>query len=129
MVFNELGWPSMSTVTLTIPAQTDQVALVRSAAASLAAHAGFTIDRIDDIRLAIDEAAALCIASAAAGASVRVDMELLSGALELRVGVRTEKREPPRKNTFAWTVLTALVDTVQVDLIGGMLLITLQVKA
>ena len=50
--------PRVRTVLLTVPADTDVLALVRLNAALLGAFADFTVDEVDDLRIAIDEAVA-----------------------------------------------------------------------
>ena len=49
----------MNTIDLAVPADPIYVGLIRSAAAHIAAHADLTIDAIDDLRLAVDEAFAV----------------------------------------------------------------------
>lgn len=119
----------MSVIHLTIPARAPHVALARSAAASLAAHANFTIDRIDDIRLAVDEAVGLALTFAAENANIFLEFEPGEAQLALRVVTVTGKTSPPKTTTFAWTVLTALVDDVQASVVDGKLHLTLQVSA
>lgn len=119
----------MSIIRLSIPASAPHVALARSAAASLAAHANFTIDRIDDVRLAVDEAVGLALSFAIADGAIAIELEPADSMLDLRIVTVTEKLTPPKTSTFAWTVLTALVDDVHADVADGNLFITLRVSA
>lgn len=116
----------VSTVALTIPAHAKHVALARTAAASMAAHAGFTIDRIDDVRLAIDEAVALSLPYADLDNVIGVELELISSGLEIRIRTNTSKSARPSENTFAWTVLSALVDELRTDLTHTVLIVSLR---
>src|SRR5215213_1639624 len=52
---------SLDVVELDVPAHPAYVAVVRTAAAGLAARADLTLDRIEDLRIAVDEACALLL--------------------------------------------------------------------
>lgn len=118
----------MSIVTLAIPAHAQHVALVRTAAASLAAHVGFTIDRIDDVRLAIDEAVAVSLPFADVDQTVGIEIELVTAGLEIRIQTATTHTTRPAENTFAWTVLGALVDELCARVDDGTLHISLRLS-
>lgn len=100
-------------VTLRIPAQGAFVALIRAAVSAMCARLDFTIDRIDDIKLAVDESAALLLADAPVGAviDVRFDPDAPDGLRVTMTGPSMHGRSIPR-DSFTWTVLTALVDDV-----------------
>ena len=49
---------------LTLPAEGSYLSVLRTATAGLAARINFTIDDIEDLRLAVDEACALLLAQA-----------------------------------------------------------------
>ena len=100
-------------VTLRIPANSAFVVLVRAAVSAMCARLDFTIDRIEDVKLAVDEAAALLLGDAADGAVL--DVSFTPDAPD---GMRVEMSAPTvhgralERDTFTWTVLTALVDEV-----------------
>ena len=52
------------TVTLRVPANSAFVVLIRAAVSAMCARLDFTIDRIEDVKLAVDEAAALLLSDA-----------------------------------------------------------------
>ncbi len=52
------------TVELLIPARADLVVLARLTTSAIASRAGFTVEELDDLRLAVDE---LCVCAAAGG--------------------------------------------------------------
>lgn len=65
----DTGSPSTApaeTVELTVPASASYVSVLRTVTASLAARRDFTIDEIDDLRIAVDEASALLLPHAGA---------------------------------------------------------------
>jgi serine/threonine-protein kinase RsbW len=116
-----------SEVVLTVPAEASFVALVRTAASAMCAQADFTVDALDDLKLAVDEACALAIAAAPAGTDLRVAFGVRGHTVEVDLRSHSSTGTPLRTNTFAWTVLTALVDTVDTRMTeDGMLNIRLR---
>jgi serine/threonine-protein kinase RsbW len=117
-----------STVTLTFPADTRNVALARSLAAAMCARADLPLDRLEDVRLAVDEAAAQLIADASEGSQVRCDFTLGSASLDIVVSVPSRSGAVPATTTFSWTVLSALVDSVSASVSDGRVELSLQVS-
>ncbi|WP_322766646.1 anti-sigma factor [Frankia sp. Cr1] len=99
-------------VQLTLPAASAYLSVLRTATASLAARADFTLDDIEDLRIAVDEACALLLLSAVPGSNLECTFELAPGVIQVAVTVLSLDGEPPSTDTFAWTVLTALADEV-----------------
>ena len=60
------------TVTLRVPANSAFVVLIRAAVSAMCARLDFTIDRIEDVKLAVDEAAALLLSDAPEGTDLDV---------------------------------------------------------
>lgn len=115
------------TVELRIPASGAYLSIVRTATAGLAARLDFTLDEIDDLRIAVDEASALLLADAVTGANLTCLYTLLPDALDIRVSTTTGSGELPRQHTFAWTVLTALAGEVRTETgAGGMVSVVLR---
>jgi serine/threonine-protein kinase RsbW len=108
-----------STVELRIPARGEFLVLARSTAATMAARLDFTLDRLEDLRLAVDEAAALLLPGTPDGA----DLVCRSTANDAGDGLVVSVHAPrgagdhaaPGPGTFGWTVLTALTDEVRVE--------------
>ena len=100
-------------VTLRMPASSAFVVLIRAAVSAMCARLDFTIDRIEDVKLAVDEAAALLLSDAPEGADL--DVRFTPDAPD---GMRVEMTAPTvhgrslERDSFTWTVLTALVDEV-----------------
>jgi serine/threonine-protein kinase RsbW len=99
-------------VVLRLPAQGAYLSVLRTATASLASRLDFTIDDIEDLRIAVDEACAMLLAQAIAGADLECVFELSSEAIGVSVTVPTVDGVVPSRDTFAWTVLTALAGEV-----------------
>ncbi len=100
------------TVVLRLPAQGAYLSVLRTATASLASRLDFTIDDIEDLRIAVDEACAMLLSQAIAGADLQCAFELSADAIAVAVSVPTLDGEVPSRDTFAWTVLTALAGEV-----------------
>ena len=100
------------TVVLRLPAQGAYLSVLRTATASLASRLDFTIDDIEDLRIAVDEACAMLLSQAVAGADLQCAFELSGDAIDVAVSVPTLDGEQPSRDTFAWTVLTALAGEV-----------------
>jgi serine/threonine-protein kinase RsbW len=102
-----------SPIRLSIPASHAWVVLVRTAATACCARLDFGIDRLEDVRLAVDEVAAMLIADALPDSDVVCELRPYDdGRLDIALSARTGSGTLPRTDTFAWAVLTALVDDV-----------------
>jgi serine/threonine-protein kinase RsbW len=99
-------------VQLTLPAASVYLTVLRTATASLAARLDFTLDDIEDLRIAVDEACALLLVSAVPGSTLECGFTLAPDVMRVSVEVRSLDGEPPSTDTFAWTVLTALAGEV-----------------
>src|SRR5437762_10173263 len=99
-------------VTIKLPAAGAYLSVLRTATAGLAARLDFTLDEIEDLRMAVDEACALLLSSAVAGTDLTCAFELDSDGLRIAVTVASRDGVLPRRDTFAWTVLTALAGGV-----------------
>lgn len=113
-------------VDVRLPADTAYVALLRTAAAALGARLDLTLDDIQDLRIAVDEACAMLLPQAISDSQLTCEFELEDNTMRVCVAVSTAGGQLPARNTFAWTVLTALAGDVQADLSDdGTLSITL----
>lgn len=115
-------------VVVQVPADKDYVVLIRSAAGHLGALLGCTAPEIADLRLAVDEACALLLASQpptglAAPSAGQSGQSGQSGqhTLECRISVRPGSLDivvtappgdvaGPGPDSFGWNILAALVD-------------------
>jgi serine/threonine-protein kinase RsbW len=101
-------------VEIRVPADSSYVALLRTATATLAARADFTLDEIDDLRIAIDEACALLLPNAADDAMIDCRFTVADDSLEIAVTAATRNLTKPDPTSFAWMVLNALAGEVDV---------------
>jgi len=103
-------------VTVTMPAEGAYLSVLRTATAGLAARLDFTLDEIEDLRIAVDEACAMLLAQAIPGTSLECGFDLDSDQVTITVSVVAAQPRVPAKDTFAWTVLSALAGTVDSQL-------------
>ena len=101
-------------VEIKVPADSSYVALLRTATATLAARADFTLDEIDDLRIAIDEACALLLPNAQPDATLQCSFTVADNSLDIAVTTATRTATKPDPTSFAWMVLTALAGEVDV---------------
>jgi serine/threonine-protein kinase RsbW len=106
--------PNGDAVEVRIPADVAYVSTLRLTAASLAARCDLTIDDIEDLRLAVDEACALLLPLASDGSTLDARFALESGRLSVETSVATDGAAEPDRSGFAWTVLGALANSVDV---------------
>jgi len=108
------GWVSSSPdyVRVEFPAQTVNMAIARTVAAAVAARADLTVDQIEDVRLAMDEALSHVISVAAEGSSVECELCATGGVVSATIQCAVPSNDVPEPNPFSWTVLTALVSDV-----------------
>lgn len=106
----------MTDVRVTIPASPEFVHVLRTVAAGLAARAGFSVDEIEDLRLAVDEAAARLLAERPSARTLQLEADVAGGGLELLVACDADEGTwPPAglEATLTWQVLPALVDRAE----------------
>ncbi len=116
-------------VALEVPADVAYVGVVRSLAAGLAARLPFTIDEIDDLRIAVDEAFALLMPLAVRGSTVRTGFRIGAESIEVAVDVTAAAGATLDQGGFGWTVLDALARVADVRDAGDTLGLTLHKDA
>ena len=105
---------STSDVELRLPAQSPYVAVLRMTTAGIAARLDFTLDDIEDLRIAVGEACALLLEHAGADSSITSEFHLGEGTLKLRVSVDgCDEDASVDRGSFGWQVLSALVDNLE----------------
>lgn len=87
---------------------------VRTVAGDLAARAEFTLDSVDDLRLAVDEACTCLAALARPGTKLTVTFAVEDDRIAMTASVLTTGPTTLPTDTFAWRVLSVLADDVRV---------------
>ncbi len=106
-------------VTVRMPADGAYLSVLRTATAGLAARLDFTLDDIEDLRIAVDEACAMLLSQAIPGSSLECSFALSPDDMTITVSVPSLNPRPPSGDTFAWTVLSALAGTVEAQVGPG----------
>ena len=107
-------------VTVTIPARPDFVRLLRAVVGSVGARLDLTYDRIDDLRMVVDEASAQLLRLPSRSLTMRV-----TPGERMVITVRTDAPAngawPPAdlEDSLAWRVLSGLADDVRFELTDG----------
>ncbi len=102
------------TVQLSVPADPSYVLMLRTVVASLAARRDFTLDEIDDLRIAVDEAGALLLPHASPGSQLSAVFDGSAVNLRVEVAVSVAPGAAPEldRTSFGWLVLAALTDSI-----------------
>ncbi len=102
-------------VELRLPAETAYVAVLRMTTAGLAARLDFTLDDIEDLRMAVGEACALVLEEAVPGSDLVAGFDLGDGSIRVSIAADTLSAESAAldgSDSFGWQVLTALTTDV-----------------
>jgi serine/threonine-protein kinase RsbW len=103
-------------VEIRLPADSAYLSVLRTATAGLAARLDFTLDEIEDLRIAVDEACAMLLPHAIETAHLTCRFRLDPSTLEVTVTIPTTRGQLPERDTFSWTVLSALAGEVDTGL-------------
>ncbi|MCU0264864.1 MAG: anti-sigma factor [Actinomycetia bacterium] len=106
-------------VELRLPADPAYLAVLRTATAGLAARLDFTLDEIEDLRIAVDEACAMLLPDVVPDGGLVCRFELTGDGLAVAVTAPTRTGRPPARDNFAWTVLAALAGDVDAVVDAG----------
>ncbi|MEO5852833.1 MAG: anti-sigma factor [Nocardioides sp.] len=112
-------------VELRMPADSAYVSVLRTTTAGLAARLDFTIDDIEDLRIAVGEASAMVLPEAEPGSDVVCRFHMSPGRLTVSVTVSVSGAPFPDYDSFAWQVLTTLATEASADAADGEFTVTM----
>jgi serine/threonine-protein kinase RsbW len=113
-------WATDDVVVLAVPAAGAYLGVLRTATAGLAARLQFTLDEIEDLRIAVDEACAMLLPIATPDAELSCRFTVTDDALMVETSVPTTFSGPKLPaESFSWQVLSALADNVDAVVNGG----------
>ncbi|HEY6421946.1 MAG TPA: ATP-binding protein [Pseudonocardiaceae bacterium] len=101
-------------VVVQVGASASELHPLRLVAAGLAARADFDLDTVEDLRLAVDQAASELVAVAAPDAVLTCTFCLEDARMEVTSSVPAQPGAILPQDSFGWRVLTTLVDEVWV---------------
>lgn len=110
-----------------VPAETAYVAVVRMTTAGIAARLDFTLEEIEDLRMAVNEACALVLAVAEPAASLTASYRLSPQRIEVRIAAESSNGSLPDPDSFAWQVLETTAQDVRSEHVDGCVVIELAV--
>jgi len=103
-------------VVLVVPADGGYLSVLRTATAGLAARLKFSLEEIEDLRIAVDEACAMLINLAGTRTEVTCQFDMLLDAVTVSVSVPVAREVAlPVEGSFSWQVLTALAGEVAAE--------------
>ena len=123
------GDGSRADVELRLPADSAYVSVLRTTSAGLAARLDFTLDDIEDLRMAVGEASALVLPEPEQGADLTCEFFMRPGELTIRVGVPSRTSTQPDEDSFAWQVLTTLATKASASVDDHRYTITLSMQS
>ncbi|MGH3425119.1 MAG: ATP-binding protein [Nocardioidaceae bacterium] len=106
-------------IAISVPASSAYLSVLRTAAAGLAARLDFTIDDIEDLRIAVDEACAILLMHAQPGGLLDCRFDLLDDSIVVTVSIVSGSADVPPHEGFSWTVLSALATAVRMEVRPG----------
>ncbi len=106
--------PGPDVVELELPADPVYLGVVRTACAGLGARLDLTLDEIEDLRIAVDEACTLVLPPGRAPHHNAVRLRATFSVSESSLAVRVQGPNPllPGDSSYAWAVLEALAGDV-----------------
>ena len=112
-------------VTVTVPATANHLAVLRTAVGGFAARDQFTLDQVDDLRMAVEEAAVQLLRHSR-GDRITMDVETTDMGVEVRLRGNVADDDPViDESSFSWTILRALADDIRIESVDQKALIVL----
>lgn len=116
-------------VLLSVPADGAYLGVLRTAAAGLAARLHFTLDEIEDLRIAVDEACAMLIGLSAPATALQCRFAVTDERLAVELAVPAAPGGAlPATSSINWRVLAALTSTAQAEVADEIATISLTAR-
>ena len=114
---------SESAISLTVPADTSMMLVIRLTTAGVLARARLTVDAIDDMKMAVEEACTLMISQQCPPAGLCVEFFRREDGLDIHVHSRAEQPclcdMDPAELDVVRAILGSLADDAQIDYSEG----------
>jgi serine/threonine-protein kinase RsbW len=123
------GIDARADVELRLPADGAFASVLRTLTAGLAARLDFTIDDIEDLRIAVSEAAAMVLDEADAGAELDCRFRMEPGRLTILISTTAASPAAPDYESFGWQVLATLAEEAAIDSVPGTYAVRLVVRS
>ncbi len=116
-------------VELRLPADGAYASVLRTTTAGLAARLDFTMDDIEDLRIAIGEASAMVLPDADPASDLTCVYYLEPRRMTIELAVDSVDPAEPDLDSFAWQVLSTLAAEAEVLTDGGRLRVRLTMES
>jgi len=116
-------------VELRLPADSAFVSVLRTASAGLAARLDFTLDDIEDLRMAVGEACAIVLSGATSGSDLTTEFWLEPHTITVRVSAPGVQPRLAPEEDFGWQVLSTLASETSLEHVDGAITLTLVLTA
>lgn len=113
------------TVTLRVPPLADHVTLLRTVVSGIAARRDYTLEQVDDLRMAVEEAAVLLLRHTD---GTPLELRAVVEDHQLRVDLSTHVATADAvvdPSSFSWMILQALTDDLSTSVEGSTASLTL----
>jgi serine/threonine-protein kinase RsbW len=110
---------------LRVPADGSYLTMLRTATSGLASRIHFTLEDIEDLRIAVDEACAILLAQSRADADLECAFWVHQESMTIEVATTCDSPRAPSQHGFAWRVLSALAHEATTYVDGDRLVVTL----
>jgi serine/threonine-protein kinase RsbW len=121
--------PRRADVELRVPADGAYVSVLRTTTAGLAARLDFTIDEVEDLRIAVGEACALVLPDADPAGDLHARFFQRPHELLVAVSVTALGDPVVDHDSFAWQVLTTLASHAESEVAGGEVTVRLLLRS
>ncbi len=108
----------MDNVSITLPARSEFVGVVRSVVTKLGNHLSWSEDAIDDMRLAMTEASTYLLKVGEGASELRLVMTQIEGSIEAALSVDIPISRLPEEGEeqfLSWHLLGALTDETKIE--------------
>ncbi len=122
--------PLTTHVVIEVPARPQYVKVLRSILASVAAGLDFSLERIDDLKMAVGEASSQLLEAAPDGRTLKVEADPVPEGLRVEVALgASEQLWPPEdiESTLTWRVLSTVAADIDFGRSDGNIFVRLLV--
>lgn len=106
-------------VTVRVPPTAGHLALLRTAVGGFAARDHFTLDQVDDLRMAVEESAVQLLRHVE-GDAITLEVTATDAGVDVRLHAAVSGSDPViDESSFSWVILRALADDLRVETAQG----------
>jgi len=113
--------PKEAAIRVEVPPRSDALHLLRSVAASVAARLSMPLDDVEELRIAVDEAATLLLEQKSDGSPGPLEMELVSTDAGIHASLRLASvaSEDDLRASWPWRVISGVTQEASIERADG----------